>query len=181
MYHTLDTQKSMKPLFGHPVSKYWLRPLGGGGGGGGPTNPLSLVTHLAPPRHLCTNIELIMFSCLSHKMHFQLSGLLHLVSAIRLYWPPTSLIPKHSIQSIRVNAISPQPHRPFPIMGVDGRRLGIIAEEKQNPHRLSEVNKQTWLIDLNQDGWFLRFFLLGSSDLRWIKTRYFFPLGPRWT
>ena len=26
MYHTLDTQKSMKPLFGHPVSKYWLRP-----------------------------------------------------------------------------------------------------------------------------------------------------------
>ena len=26
MYHTLDTQKSMKPIFGHPVSKYWLRP-----------------------------------------------------------------------------------------------------------------------------------------------------------
>ena len=26
LYHTLDTQKSMKPLFGHPVSKYWLRP-----------------------------------------------------------------------------------------------------------------------------------------------------------
>ena len=26
MYHTLDTQKSMKPLFGHPVSKYRLRP-----------------------------------------------------------------------------------------------------------------------------------------------------------
>ena len=25
LYHTLDTQKSMKPLFGHPVSKYWLR------------------------------------------------------------------------------------------------------------------------------------------------------------
>ena len=26
MYHTLDTQKSMKSLFGHPVSKYRLRP-----------------------------------------------------------------------------------------------------------------------------------------------------------
>ena len=26
MYHTLDTQKSMKPLLGHPVSKYRLRP-----------------------------------------------------------------------------------------------------------------------------------------------------------
>ena len=26
MYHTLDTQKSMKPLFGHPLSKHWLRP-----------------------------------------------------------------------------------------------------------------------------------------------------------
>ena len=26
LYHTLDTQKSMKPLFGHPVSKYRLRP-----------------------------------------------------------------------------------------------------------------------------------------------------------
>ena len=26
LYHTLDTQKSMKPLFGHPVSKFWLRP-----------------------------------------------------------------------------------------------------------------------------------------------------------
>ena len=26
LYHTLDTQKSMKPLFGQPVSKYWLRP-----------------------------------------------------------------------------------------------------------------------------------------------------------
>ena len=26
MYHTLDMQKSIKPLFGHPVSKYWLRP-----------------------------------------------------------------------------------------------------------------------------------------------------------
>ena len=26
MYHTLDTQKSMKPLCGHPVSKYRLRP-----------------------------------------------------------------------------------------------------------------------------------------------------------
>ena len=26
MYHTLDTLKSMKPLFGHPVSKSWLRP-----------------------------------------------------------------------------------------------------------------------------------------------------------
>ena len=25
-YHTLDTQKSMKTLFGHPVSKSWLRP-----------------------------------------------------------------------------------------------------------------------------------------------------------
>ena len=28
MYHTLDTQKFMKPLFGHPVSKYRLRPWG---------------------------------------------------------------------------------------------------------------------------------------------------------
>ena len=27
LYHTLDTQKSMKPLFGHPVSKYWLKLL----------------------------------------------------------------------------------------------------------------------------------------------------------
>ena len=26
LYHTWDTQKSMKPLFGHPVSKYRLRP-----------------------------------------------------------------------------------------------------------------------------------------------------------
>ena len=26
VYHTLDTQKSMKPLFGHAVSKYRLRP-----------------------------------------------------------------------------------------------------------------------------------------------------------
>ena len=25
LYHTLDKQKSMKTLFGHPVSKYWLR------------------------------------------------------------------------------------------------------------------------------------------------------------
>ena len=31
LYHTLGTQKSMKPLFGHPVSKYRLRPWGGGG------------------------------------------------------------------------------------------------------------------------------------------------------
>ena len=29
MYHTLDTQTSRKPLFGHPVSKYQLRPWGG--------------------------------------------------------------------------------------------------------------------------------------------------------
>ena len=28
LYHTLDTQKSMKPLFGHPVSKDWLRSWG---------------------------------------------------------------------------------------------------------------------------------------------------------
>ena len=26
LYRTLDTQKSMKHLFGHPVSNYWLRP-----------------------------------------------------------------------------------------------------------------------------------------------------------
>ena len=26
LYHTLDTQKSMKPVFGHPVSEYRLRP-----------------------------------------------------------------------------------------------------------------------------------------------------------
>ena len=33
LYHTLYTQKSMKPLFGHPVSKYRLRPCMGGGDG----------------------------------------------------------------------------------------------------------------------------------------------------
>ena len=26
LYHTLDTQKSMKPLFEHTVSKNWVRP-----------------------------------------------------------------------------------------------------------------------------------------------------------
>ena len=26
LYHTLDTQMSIKPLFRHPVSKFWLRP-----------------------------------------------------------------------------------------------------------------------------------------------------------
>ena len=44
MYHTLDTQKSIKPLFGHPVSKYWLRPC--------PPPPIMILLLLMANSHL---------------------------------------------------------------------------------------------------------------------------------
>ena len=54
LYHTLDTQKSMKPSFGHPVSKSWLRP----------TNKLQMVLNwvLKPPWNTQGNFKWVLFS-----------------------------------------------------------------------------------------------------------------------